>query len=68
MNHLSNLVSRQKKLDYKPKEDVIISFAATPTCVVVCDFLKKMGDACARYLDGENLLLFLNEVGACFHA
>ncbi|CCX34869.1 exocyst complex component Sec10-like protein [Pyronema domesticum] len=64
INYLGILLSKQKKQDYKPKDDeVILTILQTPTCVSVCAFLTKVHTVALESLDGENLLGFLNEIG-----
>jgi hypothetical protein len=64
INYLGILLSKQKKQDYKPKDDeVILTTLQTPTCLSVCAFLTKVHTVALESLDGENLLGFLNEIG-----
>ncbi|KAJ3091026.1 Exocyst complex component 5 [Quaeritorhiza haematococci] len=68
LQYLSMVLSRQKKTDYRPKdENVDISNLATLPCHQCCDFLRKMYLNVSQQLDGENLEIFLTEVGSAFH-
>jgi len=60
---------KQKKADFKPKDDDI-SFARVNTepCINCCEILDKVRDAAKENLSGENLDNFLTEVGVTFHS
>ncbi|KAF9076869.1 exocyst complex component Sec10-like protein [Rhodocollybia butyracea] len=62
-------LSKQKRNDFKPKNDDI-SFARVNTepCVACCDMLEKVRDAAKVNLSGKNLELFLTEIGVSFHS
>jgi len=61
--HVNSLLTKQKKQDYKPKDDeVSLTTLQTPTCTSVCTFLRKVYDTAKRALDGSNLEGFLEEV------
>lgn len=62
---LSYLLTKQKKKDYNPKEDVVSS-QATPTCQEIIQFLTEVHDAGAIYLIEQTLKQFLFEVGIDF--
>ncbi|GAA5914353.1 hypothetical protein JCM5296_001632 [Sporobolomyces johnsonii] len=67
VSHLSLLLSKQKKLDFKPKnDDLAFSRINTEPCLLVCDFLAKVREA-ANSLSGRNAEVFLTEVGVTFH-
>lgn len=65
---LSFLLTKQKKNDYKPKNDDL-SFARTITepCELCCEFLTTVKDAANEGLSGKNAEAFLTEIGVSFH-
>lgn len=65
---LSYLLTKQKKNDYKPKNDEL-SFARTITepCELCCEFLATVRDAVNEGLSGKNAEAFLTEIGVSFH-
>ncbi|GAA5826265.1 hypothetical protein JCM11251_007230 [Rhodosporidiobolus azoricus] len=68
VTHLSLLLSKQKKLDFKPKnDDVAFSRLNTEPCLLACDFLVKVREAANKALSGRNCEVFLTEVGVTFH-
>ncbi|KAM0792876.1 hypothetical protein ACM66B_002639 [Microbotryomycetes sp. NB124-2] len=68
LSWISNLLSKQKKTDFKPRNDnEAFSKINTEPCVAVCDFLVKVRDATTAGLSGKNLEVFLTEVGVTFH-
>ncbi|OCF42358.1 exocyst complex component protein [Kwoniella heveanensis CBS 569] len=66
---LNFLLTKQKKNDYKPKNDEL-SFARTITepCELCCEFLATVRDATNEGLSGKNAEGFLTEVGVAFHS
>jgi hypothetical protein len=66
---LSYLLTRQKRNDYKPKNDEL-SFARTNTepCELCCEFLVTAHVAAKQGLSGKNAEAFLTEVGVAFHS
>jgi len=66
--YLTFLLTKQKKNDYKPKDDEL-SFARTNTepCKLSADFLETLRDAVRENLSGKNAEAFLTEVGVAFH-
>ncbi|KAF8917823.1 exocyst complex component Sec10-like protein [Mucidula mucida] len=66
---LSLQLTKQKKNDFKPRNDDL-SFARVNTepCVACCDTLEKVRDAAKANLSGKNLEVFLTEVGVSFHS
>jgi len=66
---LSFLLTKQKKNDYKPKNDEL-SFARTNTepCELCCEFLTSVLVAATEGLSGKNVEAFLTEVGVAFHS
>ncbi|KZT72555.1 exocyst complex component Sec10 [Daedalea quercina L-15889] len=69
VNWLSVQLTKQKKTDFKPRNDDL-SFARVNTepCVACCDTLEKVRDAAKANLSGKNLEVFLTEVGIAFHS
>ena len=65
---LSAQLAKQKRTDFKPKNDDL-SFARVNTepCLACCDLLEKVRDAAKANLSGKNLEVFLTEVGVAFH-
>ncbi|KAL7269154.1 Exocyst complex component 5 [Rhizina undulata] len=67
LQYITTLLSKQKKQDYKPKDDdVSLTTLQTPTALTVCTFLQKVYDIAKDSLDGANLRVFLHEIGAGF--
>lgn len=65
---LSAQLTKQKKLDFKPKnEDLSFARMNTEPCVGCCELLTKVRDAAKENLSGQNLESFLTEVGVTFH-
>ncbi|KAF5390612.1 hypothetical protein D9757_002614 [Collybiopsis confluens] len=66
---LSAQLSKQKRNDFKPKNDDL-SFARVNTepCVACCDMLEKVRDSAKANLSGKNLEVFLTEIGITFHS
>ncbi|EGO02145.1 hypothetical protein SERLA73DRAFT_104486 [Serpula lacrymans var. lacrymans S7.3] len=66
---LSSLLVKQKKNDFKPRNDDL-SFARVNTepCVACCETLERVRDAAMQKLSGKNLEVFLTEVGVAFHS
>ena len=68
MAWLSLQLSKQKKNDFKPRNDDL-SFARVNTepCEACCDILEKIRDAATENLSGKNLEVFLTEIGVGLH-
>lgn len=66
---LSYLLTKQKRNDFKPKNDEL-SFARTNTepCELCCDFLAQVHVTATEALSGKNLEALLTEVGVSFHS
>ncbi|BFZ62159.1 Exocyst complex component 5 [Saitoella coloradoensis] len=63
------LLARQKKTDFRPKEDeASISTLQTAPCLAVVDFLFKVHKQATKAFDGENLHQFLLQTGLSFQA
>lgn len=68
VSYLSLQLAKQKKLDFKPKnDDDVYSRLNTEPCLLACEFLTKVRDATGRALTGRNAEVFLTEVGVTFH-
>ncbi|KAL1927727.1 hypothetical protein VTP01DRAFT_3548 [Rhizomucor pusillus] len=66
---LSELLSRQKRNDFKPKdEEVIMMSMGTMPCIQCVDFINKVHGAASKSLQGKNLEMFLFRLGQEFHA
>jgi len=65
---LSSQLQKQKRIDFKPRNDDL-SFARVNTepCVACCELLEKVGETAKQCLNGRNLELFLTEIGVAFH-
>ena len=68
MAWLANQLTKQKKNDFRPKDDDL-SFARmiTEPCRLCCEFLETVRDAAYEGLSGKNVESFLTEVGVAFH-
>ncbi|GAA5991087.1 hypothetical protein JCM11641_004427 [Rhodosporidiobolus odoratus] len=68
VSYLSLQLAKQKKLDFKPKnDDLAFSRLNTEPCLLACDFLAKVREAAHKALSGRNCEVFLTEVGVTFH-
>ncbi|KAG8747424.1 Exocyst complex component 5 [Ceratobasidium sp. 414] len=67
--YLSFQLSKQKKNDFKPRDDDA-SFARVNTepCTACCEMLDKFRDAAKESISGKNLEYLLNEIGTSFHS
>ncbi|EJD53474.1 exocyst complex component Sec10 [Auricularia subglabra TFB-10046 SS5] len=65
---LTAQLAKQKKNDFKPKNDDL-SFARVNTepCQACCEMLEKVRDASTENLTGKNREVFLTEIGVAFH-
>lgn len=68
MAWLSTQLAKQKRNDFKPRNDDL-SFARVNTepCEACCESLEKVRDAAKQSLGGKNLEVFLTDVGVAFH-
>ncbi|KAF9247387.1 exocyst complex component Sec10-like protein [Melanogaster broomeanus] len=66
---LSLQLAKQKKNDFKPRNDDQ-SFARVNTepCVACCEFLEKVRDITFQNVSGKNREVFLTEIGVSFHS
>ncbi|KAF8969479.1 exocyst complex protein [Flammula alnicola] len=69
INWLSAQLTKQKRNDFKPRNDDL-SFARVNTepCVLCCEGLEKVRDAAKQNLSGKNLEAFSTEIGVAFHS
>lgn len=68
ISYLSLLLAKQKKADFKPKnDDIAFARLNTEPCLLACDFLAKVREAALGALSGRNAEIFLTEVGVTFH-
>ncbi|GAA5846578.1 hypothetical protein JCM9279_006750 [Rhodotorula babjevae] len=68
VSYLSVILSKQKKGDFRPKNDELaFSRLNTEPCVLACEFLERVKDAASEALSGRNKEIFLTEVGVTFH-
>lgn len=68
MTYLSVVLAKQKKGDFRPKNDELaFSRLNTEPCVLACEFLERVRDATTAALSGRNKEVFLTEVGVTFH-
>ncbi|KAI9230221.1 MAG: exocyst complex component Sec10-like protein [Piptocephalis tieghemiana] len=68
IQQFTNILSKQGKTDFKPKDQEIdlISLATTP-CNQSVDYLRKIHTEASKWMAGRNLEVFLTEVGVTFH-
>lgn len=66
---LSELLSRQKKNDFRPKdeEDAMMSMGTQP-CMQSIDFITRVYRAASTSMQGKNLEAFLRRIGNAFHS
>ncbi|KAH7105434.1 exocyst complex component Sec10, partial [Auriculariales sp. MPI-PUGE-AT-0066] len=66
---LATQLGKQKKNDFKPRNDDI-SFARVNTepCQACCQILDKVRETATENLTGKNKEAFLTEIGVAFHA
>lgn len=66
--HLSFLLTKQKKLDFKPKnDDLSFERVSTEPCLLAVEFLDRIRERAREALTGKNVEGFLTEVGIGFH-
>ncbi|KAF7355497.1 Exocyst complex component protein [Mycena sanguinolenta] len=66
---LSSHLVKQKKNDFKPKnDDFAFSRVNTEPCLACCETLERVRDAAKASMSGKNLEVFLTEVGVSFHS
>ncbi|TFK43692.1 exocyst complex protein [Crucibulum laeve] len=65
---LSAQLAKQKRNDFKPKNDDFSARMNTEPCIACCETLAKVRDAANQSLSGKNLEVFLTEIGVAFHS
>ncbi|WAR59905.1 hypothetical protein PtB15_11B546 [Puccinia triticina] len=69
LSWLSSSLGKQKKLDFKPKNDELdFSRTHTEACAACSDFLNTTRTIVNQSLSGKNSEIFLSEVGVVFHS
>ncbi|KAF9582414.1 Exocyst complex component 5 [Lunasporangiospora selenospora] len=63
---LETCLGRQRRSDFKPKDDEV-ELMATKPCMDCCVFLKKMYETVRNCFDGKNIEMFLMEIGISFY-
>ncbi|KZT29267.1 exocyst complex component Sec10 [Neolentinus lepideus HHB14362 ss-1] len=63
---LSTQLTKQKKNDFKPRNDDLRTSNTEP-CTACCEMLEKVCEASKQNLSGKNLEVFLTEIGNAFH-
>ena len=63
-NVFVSILMKQKKLDFKPKDDCILENSSV--CTSICDVLNQLPDA-STYLDGENYTRFVTAIATHLH-
>ncbi|KAI8805612.1 exocyst complex component Sec10-like protein [Cladochytrium replicatum] len=61
------LLSKQKKLDFKPKDETSEQPSTTQPCSQICEFLRKVHGTTSKILRGEGQSVFFSEVWLAFH-
>ncbi|KAF8977784.1 Exocyst complex component 5 [Entomortierella lignicola] len=65
---LETCLSRQRRTDFKPKDDEIdLTGLATKPCMDCCEFLRRMYESVRKDIDGKNIEMFCTEIGIGFH-
>ncbi|KAK0729376.1 exocyst complex component Sec10-like protein [Apiosordaria backusii] len=71
LNYIPKLLSQQKKLDFKPKDDDLeglVDTLQTAPCQLICSFLSQKVAVLARQaVDGHNLEMFCSELALAVH-
>lgn len=66
---LSELLGRQKKNDFKPKdEEVAMMSMGTQPCMQCVDFITRVYRSASTALQGKNFEAFLRRIGNAFHS
>lgn len=66
---LSELLGRQKKNDFKPKdEEVAMMSMGTQPCMQCVDFIARVYRSASNALQGKNFEAFLRRIGNAFHS
>ncbi|KAG0169430.1 Exocyst complex component 5 [Apophysomyces sp. BC1034] len=68
-NWLNEILSRQKKNDFRPKdEEVVMMSMGTQPCVQSMEFIERIFKVASKSLQGKNFELFLLKIGHAFHS
>lgn len=68
LSHLTFLLAKQKKLDFKPRnDDMAFARLTTEPCSLSCEFLVRVRERSKESLSGRNAESFLSEIGVGFH-
>ncbi|KAK4195189.1 exocyst complex component Sec10-like protein [Triangularia verruculosa] len=71
LNYIPKLLSQQKKLDFRPKDDDLeglVDTLQTAPCQMICSFLSQRVAVLARQaVDGHNLEMFCSELALAVH-
>lgn len=65
---LSTLLSRQKRLDFKPKTDTdLFESERTEPCAACCIFVSRVRNIIVGSVSGKNQDVLLTDIGVTFH-
>ncbi|CAO3675747.1 unnamed protein product [Umbelopsis vinacea] len=67
-NWLAGLLSKQKRNDFRPKEEEVILTLTTQPCTQCVDFVKRMQASVSNAFTGKNKETILTEIGSVFHS
>jgi hypothetical protein len=63
------LTTKQKKTDYRPKnDDLAFTQNNSEACTACREFLVRLHSAAMQWLSGKNREVFLSEIGVSFHS
>lgn len=65
---LGSLLSRQKRLDFKPKTDAdLFEAERTEPCAASCNFILRVREIVVASVSGKNQEGILTDIGVTFH-
>ncbi|KAK0669396.1 exocyst complex component Sec10-like protein [Cercophora samala] len=71
LNYIPKLLSQQKKMDFRPKDDDLeglVDTLQTAPCQLICSFLsQKVATLARQAVDGHNLEMFCSELALAVH-
>ncbi|KAI8579596.1 hypothetical protein K450DRAFT_241761 [Umbelopsis ramanniana AG] len=67
-NWLSSSLSKQKRNDFRPKEEEVFLTLTTQPCTQCVDFVKRVQAAVGNAFTGKNRESILTEIGSVFHS
>ncbi|CAM0136693.1 Exocyst complex component 5 [Umbelopsis sp. WA50703] len=67
-NWLGSLLSKQKRNDFRPKEEDVILTLTTQPCTNCDDFVKRVQTVIENAFTGKNKESILTEIGSVFHS